>query len=203
MDLAALSQALRAAVSLRDQVVVVRLDPAALETPEHLEGIARSLALLRALDLRVIVVSAIRAQAPQLVAAISRHGQRALAVLTAGVITVHKLMVPAPDAGAPGSAAMVPMYIPVVDQALLVQLCSLRYIPLLMLPVVDEAGQPIDLSDDEVGAAVGKFLEARLVVFLHGAGSAPAAPPAADGRPTMVLSAAEPEKLFAELLLGK
>lgn len=188
MDISALSQALLSSVALRDKVVVVRLDPTGVE--DHLEDIARSLALLRALDLRVIVIHGPRTPqrraakqppltdvAPQLIAAIARYEQRAVAVLPHGVIQV---------------LPMVPF--PLVDQALLIQLCSLRYIPVLMMSA--------DLAADQVAATVGKFLDAALVVHLQEGKGAASSPPRVEGEPrTIHLSAASTDKLLAELLL--
>jgi hypothetical protein len=156
MELPALSQALRSSVALRDKVLVVLLEPGALAVAEHVEGIAQTLALLRALDLRVIVVHASPAgegaadATPKLIGAIAQHEQRALCILPHGVVR---------------TLPMLPF--PLIDQALLIQLCSLRYIPILMMPVVDEAAAPVDLSAEQVASAVAKFLEALLVVRIH------------------------------------
>jgi hypothetical protein len=187
MELPALSQALLGTVALRDKVVVVRLEPAALASPEHVEGIGRTLALLRALDLRVIVVHAAPegahpGGAPQLIAAIGRHDQRALALLPHGVVRTLPL---------------VPF--PLVDQALLIQLCSLRYVPILMMPVLDDAARPVDLSADQVAAAIARFLDAVMVVHVH-AGEA-ASPPRVEGEPPAVaVRAGDSDAMLGELL---
>jgi len=187
MELPALSQALLGTVALRDKVVVVRLEPAALASPEHVEGIGRTLALLRALDLRVIVVLAAPegshpGGAPQLIAAIGRHDQRALALLPHGVVRTLPL---------------VPF--PLVDQALLIQLCSLRYVPILMMPVLDDAASPVDLSADQVAAAIARFLDAVMVVHVH-AGEAPS-PPRVEGEPQAVaVRAGDSDAMLGELL---
>lgn len=188
MDISALSQALLSSVALRDKVVVVRLDPTGMEP--HLQDVARGLAVLRAIDLRVVVVHGARppqkraAKAPPpppdlsapLIAAIAQHEQRAVAVLPHGVVQV---------------LPMVPF--PLIDQALLIQLCSLRYIPIILLGAEHAA--------DEVAAAMGKFLDAALVVHLQ-EGKAAAPPQPAEGEPrTIALSAAATDKLLAELLL--
>jgi hypothetical protein len=187
MNLPALSQALLGSVALRDKVVVVRLEAAALDAAAHVEALGQTLALLRALDLRVLVVLGARAGAPaeatpQLIAAIGRHDQRALALLPHGVVRTLPL---------------VPF--PLVDQALLIQLCSLRYVPVLTLPVLDDAAKPVDLSAEQVAGAIARFLGATLVVHVH-AGEA-AAPPQVEGEPrSIAVSAASPDALLADLL---
>lgn len=188
MDLPALSQALLGTVSLREKVVVVRLEAPVLAAAAHVEAIGQTIALLRALELRVIVVLGARAGAsadatPQVVAAIGRHNQRALALLPHGVVRTLPL---------------VPF--PLIDQALLIQLCTLRYVPILALPVLDDAAAPVDLTAEQVAAAIGRFLEAALVVHVH-VGVA-AAPAQVDGEPrTIAVSAAAPDVILTELLL--
>jgi hypothetical protein len=194
MDIPALGQALLGSVALRDRVVVVRLTPAALDAPEHVEGLGRTLALMRALDLRVIVVHDARRgepatpptkdATPALVAAIARHDQRALALLPHGVVR---------------TLPMLPF--PLIDQALLIQLCSLRYVPILTLPVVDEAAAPLDLAAELVAGTIGKFLDAALIVHVHVGQAEP--PPQVEGEPRAIaVSAASPDALLADLLLN-
>jgi acetylglutamate kinase len=206
---------------MRDKPVVIRLRPSALEQPERIETIAASLALLRALELRLIIVlgsdgngdpdgeqasdrkgpwrPAAQAAAVRLVNAIARHGQKALALPAVGVLSVHKLAVPAPA----------PMYVPVVEQVLLTQLCTLRYIPVLLLPVVDATGEAADLPADEIAAAVARFMEAALIIRVEDQvdkvedRATPAAAPVAEsaGRRTIVTTLAAPDELLAEMLL--
>lgn len=145
---------------MRDKVVVIRLQPEALAPPESIEKMASQLTLLRALDLRLIIVvasdgddsfsAATRAQLSALTLAISRQGQKAVPLQANSVIAVHKLAIP-------DSA---PKYLPVVDQVMLTQLCTLRYIPMLLMPITDADGAALPIPSDEIVAAVGKFMEA-------------------------------------------
>jgi hypothetical protein len=210
-----LSHALQTAVEMRDKFVVLQLEPGALLEPKWIETLATSLALLRRLDLRLIIVAdeeaggglqaALPGSAVRLQAAIGRQGQRAILLSAASLISVQKLMIAAPAAQNPdgtlqwtGTPNLVPKYIPVVDQVILSQLCSLRYIPILLLPLVDTAGERVDLPASEVLAEVGKFMDASLLVFVRPPGAS-APPVVAGGRRTIVTSAETQEGLFAEI----
>lgn len=191
MELPALSQALRGSVALRDRFVVVRIEAGVLENAGHAEGLAHHLALLRALDARVIVVAdagpaaavSTADLAAPFVAAIARHEQRALTLLPHGIVRMLPL---------------VPFAI--IDQAVLIQLCSLRYIPVLPLPVLDEAGKPVDVSATQIASGIAKFLEAVLVV--HVTAGAATAPEQVEGEPrTIAVNAGALDVLFAELFL--
>ena len=164
-DGALLERSLRAAAAMRDQVVVVRLDAAAVASAE-LEPLAAKLALLRSLDLRVIVVldadpnGQAEPHAHRLTSAIARHGQRAVGLSSAGIVSVSAATPALPE----DAAARLT---PTVDPLLLVHLCMLRYIPLLYLPILDESGATVDCAADDVAAAVGKYLGASMLVFLR------------------------------------
>jgi hypothetical protein len=191
MEIPALSQALLGSVALRDRVVVLRFAPGVLGAADLVESVARTLALLRALDLRVIVVHDPRAQGEgaaadathALIAAVARYEQRAIAILPHGVVR-----------------AIPHVPFPLIDQALLIQLCSLRYIPILLLPALDDEARPAELTAEQVAACIGKFLDAALVVHLHVGPTE--APPQVEGEPRAIaVGAAATDTLLAELLL--
>jgi hypothetical protein len=196
---ATLSRALKAAVGLRDKVVVVRLDPRA-KSPVQLdefEAMGEFLSLLRSLDVRVIVVFGAGSQGPtdavadapadapalspaavtRLQAAVLRHGQKAVSLLSSGVISSPLL----------------------IDQVLLTQLCMLRYIPILILPVLDGTGRTLHLSADEVGVAIGKYMDAALLVFVRGDDAAVPLPLGIGSRRTLVTTATNAEQLFFDI----
>ncbi len=195
-DAALLHQVLSSAVQLRDKVLVVRAEAGALASEEQVAQLAATLALLRQLGSRVIVVlgpADAQLHGVRLMTAISRHGQRALLLPAAGVLTGNR------QATAEAQAVL-PV---VVDQVLLGQLCSLGYVPLLLLPLIDESGVPISVSADEVTAAVALFLDAALLVFVRDGqtSNAPPLPVLAAGRRTVQTSADKLAALLSEVLL--
>ena len=145
-----LARALRAAIGLRDKVVVVRLDAATLADPTGIEATAADLALGRALGVRMIAICEGRAPKPpgpalRLAAALERHGAMGVALPAEGIVTVHAGM-------------------PVVNAMVLVQLCSLGYVPVLYPPVADAAGVVVDLAPEALAAAVARFTDAARVI---------------------------------------
>lgn len=195
-DAAGLHHALRAAVTLRDKVVVLSLRTEAFEAPERVENLAVHLSLLRALGLRLIAIlnDATPAPAARLAAAISRQGQRPLLLPATGIISA-----PQPVAGAPA----LPMLPVTVDPVPLGQLTAIGYIPLVLLPVLTEAGAVVNLGADDVAAAVGLYLDAALLVFVRaGLLDAPPLPLFATGRQTVVTSAESPAGLLSDILLA-
>jgi len=182
-----LARALRTGIGLRDKVVVLQLEAAALVDPVRIEAIAADVALGRALGLRLIAVcepgsgpGALDAQGPalRLIAALERHGATGVALPAAGLVTVH-----------PG--------LPVVNAMVLVQLCSLGYVPILLLPVADAAGVLVDLAPAALAAAVARFTDAALLVLM-GDGCAP---PGMPSPPVVSTQAASPGQLLADILL--
>jgi hypothetical protein len=185
LDAALLARALRAGIGLRDKVVVVQL--AAVDDPAQLEAIAGDLALARALGVRVITVGEpgsgpgpLDAQGPalRLVAALQRHGTTGVVLPAASLVTVH-----------PG--------MPVVNAMVLVQLCSLGYVPILLLPVVDAAGVVVDLAPAALAAAVARFTAAALLVVMADVATAGTLP----GPSIVTTRAATPGQLLADVLL--
>ena len=178
LDTATLGPALRGATTLRDRVLVVALDREAIEPADRLETIAESIAILRAVDARPIVIfDAGGIGAPEHVAtarlgaAIQRHGPRAIPLTGGSVVTVHRLDIPTG-----------PMFMPIVDPALLGQLSALRYIPLVTLPIVDADGRQSDVPPTEIALAAAKFLDAAvLAIVRRGKQPAPEIPPGPDG----------------------
>ena len=187
LDAAVLARALRAGIGLRDKVVVVQLAAAALADPAQLEAIAGNLALARALGVRLLVVGEpgpgpgpLDGPAPalRLVAALARHGATGVVLPAASLVTVH-----------PG--------MPVVNAMVLVQLCSLGYVPILLLPVADAAGVVVDLAPAALAAAVARFTDAALLVVMGDAAPAGLLPTP----PTVTTRAAAPGQLLADVLL--
>ena len=193
-DSAELHHALRAALALRDKVVVLRLLAAAYTAPEPVAHLAVHLALLRALGVRLVVILDAPEPAARLAQAIAGQGQRALLLPATGIISV-----PPPAAGAPA----LPMLPVSVDPVPLGQLTAIGYIPLLLLPLTTETGAVVSLGADDVAAAVGLYLDAALLVFVRARrADAPPLPLLAAGRPTVVTSAESPAGLLAALLLA-
>jgi hypothetical protein len=214
LDAAVLARALRAGIRLRDKMVVLRLDPASLGDPERLEALAGDLALGRALGMRIVAVcdpgsgpGALDAQGPalRLVAALEKHGERGVPLSAASVVTVHRL----PAAAVAASGGSVPGMIPVVNTIVLIHLSSLGYVPILLLPAADTAGEVAELAADAIAAAVAQFTGAALLVSLgdHPTAtltdpSAQAGAPNPPGPPTLVTSSATPGRLLLDILLN-
>lgn len=197
-DAAGLHHALRAAVTLRDKVVVLGFRAQAFAAPERVENLAVHLALLRALGLRLIVIlnDATPSPAVRLAAAIARQGQRPLLLPATGIISAAP-----PVAGAPVLSP--PVTLLTVDPVPLGQLTTIGYIPLLLLPVLDEAGAVVNLAADDVAAAVGLYLDAALLVFVRAHPSdSPPLPLFAAGRQTVVTSAESPAGILSDILLA-
>lgn len=179
LDVAVLARALRTAIGLRDKVVVVRVDTAAVADPARLEPIAADLALARALGVRMIALVEPAPDAPDtqgpalhLTAALGRHGTTGVAVPAASLVTVHPGML-------------------VVNAMVLVQLCSLGYVPTLFLPLVD-------LEPAALAAAVARFTDAALLVSLV---PGPPAAGALPSPPVVTSHAGAPGQLLADVLL--
>lgn len=207
-DPAVLARALRAGAQLRDKVVVVTLDPTTLDDPQKVEPLAADLALARSLGIRMVTVcdpgtgpGPLDAQRPalRLVAALEKQGERGVALPAAGLVTVHRLP-PTPTT---------PAILPVVNPILLIHLCLLGYIPILLLPVADTAGQVVDTQAGVIAAAVAQFMAAPLLVSLgvtpSGAapsspGSGPSSGPPHPGQPVTIT--AEPGHLLLDILLN-
>jgi len=203
-DPAVLARALRAGAQLRDKVVVVTVDPATLDDPQKVDPLAADLALARSLGIRMVTVcdpgagpGPLDAQRPalRLVAALEKQGERGVALPAAGLVTVHRLP-PTPS---------VPAILPVVNPILLIHLCSLGYLPILLLPVADTAGQVVDTRAGVIAAAVAQFMAAPLLVSLDAAapGAAPPSPvsgPPSPGQPVTITAA--PGHLLLDVLLN-
>ncbi len=212
-----LARALRAGIQLRDKVVVLELAPAALDDPQQLEAIASDVALGRAIGMRMVAVcepgagsGPLDAQRPalRLAAALDKHGERGVPLPAAGVVTAHRLPPIAVTAGAPA-------VIPVIRTIILIHLCTLGYVPILLLPVVDAAGEAIPVADAGVGviaAAVAQFMGAPLLVAVGGPGTtaeaqatpppdAAAPPPPPSGQAIRVTTSAAPGQILLDILL--
>ena len=98
-----------------------------------------------------------------------------------------------------------PALLPVVNPILLIHLCSLAYLPILLLPVADTAGEVVDIQASVIAAAVAQFMGAALLVSLGGAQPSPAPPseaaaPPPPGQPATVTAA--PGQLLLDVLLN-
>lgn len=141
---------------MRDRVVLLHVGQAALSTPERMASLAEAVALLRAADVRPLLL--LDADAPagaarRLEATIAQHGERGVTLAAASAVTVHRI-----DAEASTT------FIPVVDVALLGQLAALRFVPIVALPVLDVEGVAIEVPSGEVARAAATFLNAAALV---------------------------------------
>jgi len=200
---AAIAEALRAGIRLRDKVIV--LSVAAASDPARIEAIAADLALARALGAQVLTVVAagegplpLDAQNPalRLLAALERHGERGVALPAAGLVTVHRIPL---AAAAPG----VPTMIPVINTAVLVHLLALGYVPVLFAPAVDAEGGAIDIEVGMLAVFVAQFMGAALL--LVSPDGAPVDATAAGAGlpplpPIVVTDTASPGRLIADML---
>jgi hypothetical protein len=203
MPAAAIAEALRAGIQLRDKVIV--LSVAVTCDPARIEIIAADLALARALGAQVLTVVAagegplpLDAQGPalRLLAALERHGERGVALPAAGLVTVHRIPLAAATPG-------VPTMIPVVNIAVLVHLLALGYVPVLFAPAVDAAGRAVDIDVGLLAVFVAQLMgaallllspdDARVEATAAGAGLPPLPP-------IVVTDTASPGRLIADML---
>lgn len=206
LDAAVLAQALRAGIRLRDQVVVLEVDPVAATDPARMETLAADLALARALGIQVITVCPVGAgsgpldahgPALRLGAALDRHGARSVLLPAAGMVTVH-ILPPEAVAAAPG----VPAMIPVINTVVLIHLSALGYIPILVPPVVDAAGQAVALGAGALAVFLAQFLSAALLVLPVGSEAPVGAQPGLPALPPVLTTGpASPGSLIAGILL--
>ncbi|MFT3765655.1 MAG: hypothetical protein QM820_09085 [Minicystis sp.] len=208
LDAAVLAGGLRAAIRLRDKVVIVEIDAAAAADPAKIEALAADLALARALGIRVIIVTEpgagpgpldVQAPALRLRAALERHGERGLSLPAAGIVMVHRIPMAA-LAAAPG----VPSMIPVVDTAVLIHLSALGHVPILLPPIADAEGAAVDLGAGAIAVFVAQFMSAALLVLSPESARAQPADPGAGlppAPPIVALSPITPGSLVADILL--
>jgi hypothetical protein len=200
---AAIAEALRAGIRLRDKVIVLSVD--ALRDPARIDVIAADLALARALGAQVLVVASagegprpLDAQGPglRLLAALERQGERGVLLPAASLVTVHRIPLAAATPG-------VPTMIPVVNIAVLVHLLALGYVPILFAPAVDAEGGAVDLGANMLAMFVAQFTSAALLLVSPD-GAPPEAPEAGAGLPPtppiVVTDLASPGRLIADML---
>lgn len=211
LDTATLGRALRGAIAIRDRVLVLCLDRHAIETAARLDAVAETIALLRAIDTRPMVLfdagglgAVEQSQATRLAAAIVQRGERAVPLAAGGVITVHRLDVATGEVAPDGTVPTKPMFVPIVDPGILGQLTALRYVPIVTLPVVDASGAASDAPTAELALAAAKYLDAAVLAIVRtGKAKPPEIPPASDGAVrtrALVLAPSAVDRLLHEIL---
>jgi len=203
LDAAVLAQALRAGIRLRDKVVVLAVDGAEAADPAKIDAIAADLALARALGIKVVTVidpgkgsGPLDAQRPALglAAALDRCGERGVSLPATGIVTVHRIP-PEALAAAPGMPAM----IPVVNTMVLIHLSTLGYVPIVLPPIADAAGEAVELGAAAIAVFIAQFMSAALLVLPE---AAPLVGPADPPIPPIVVSgSASPGSLITSILL--
>jgi hypothetical protein len=217
LDVAVLARALRTGTRLRDKLVVLEIDPSAAGDPgrlDALDAIAADLSLARSFGIRLVTVCApgtgpgpLGALGPalRLIAALERHGERGVSLPAAGLVTVHRIPAAA-LALAPGTPPM----IPVVSTTVLIHLSALGYVPILIPPIRDAAGEPVtDLEPGVIAGFIAQSMSAALLVLPVGhAPTPPAQDTGAEIRPgqpplppVVVTGPASPGTLIADILL--
>ncbi len=200
-----LVRALRACRGLHNKVVILALDPATTGDPVRLASLAAQVALLRAFGVLMITVCApgagtgpLDAQAPALrfVAALAAHDTTGVTLPATSVLKVHRLPPEAVAAmEAAGSAGATPGLVPLPTPVILVHLCSLGYVPILLLPIADQDGEALALEAGVVATLVAGFMDTALLVLAHERRGD------AGGPPVIVTDPAAPEHLLNDILL--
>ena len=207
-DPAVLARAIRTGTRLREKLVVLEIDPAAAGDAAVLEAVAADLALARALGIRLVAAcdpgSGPRpldglGPALRLVAALERKGERGVTLPAAGVVTVHRI-----PAAAVAAAPGVPSMIPVVNAPVLIHLSALGYIPILVPPAVDGAGEGVtDLAAEALAGLVARFMSAAMLVLPSGRAAPSGDTPGLPALPPVVVTGpAAPGTLIADILLN-
>lgn len=159
----AVAYALRSGALLREKVIVLRLSGDTMNGPA-LIALAADMAVLRAIDVRLVVVSAPpdAGASVRLCARLGAQGVRAIAVQSSGLVTVT----PLPHATADGSAGPLVPTVTSVDAVALLQLCTLQHVPIVLLPLLDVDGSVVPVPVDEVAQALARGMGAIATVHV-------------------------------------
>lgn len=190
LDPTVLHRALRGGRAIRDRVVLLHVVATTLATPDGMASFADTVALLRAVDVRPIVLLDADASADlarRLEAAITQRGERGLLFAAASVVAVQRI-----ETGA------APAFVTMVESVLLDQLMALRYVPVVTLPVLDAAGVASEVSAAEVARMASTFLNVAVLVRV---GSDDEAAPTEGAWRTVHVPASALDSLLAAIVL--